>query len=199
MTVGELAKMINEEGWLGDDIYTKTRCKLDVIPCENYDHKKKYSLPVNTSPNLPNDQAISLYPSLCLFEGTDISVGRGTNFPFQVYGHPDFKLMSYTFTPRSMPGKASRPKHMNETCFGKNLSFIEDQKFTLQFLLEAYEMFDKKDEFFNPFFRKLVGNNDVQKLIEQGKSEAEIRKSWQKDVEDFKLLRRKYLLYEDFE
>lgn len=199
MTIGELAKMINEEGWLSDDIYTKTRCKLDVIPCQNYDHSKKYSLPVNPSPNLPNDLAINLYPSLCLFEGTDVSIGRGTNFPFQVYGHPDFKEMSFAFTPKSMPGKASSPKHMNETCYGKNLNYIEDQKFTLQYLLEAYKMFEKKEEFFNPFFRKLVGNDEVQKMIEQGKSETEIRKSWEKDVADFKQLRRKYLLYQDFE
>lgn len=199
MTIGELAKMINEEGWLGDDIYTKKQCKLEVIPCANYLHGKEYILPVNPSPNLPNMQSIHLYPSLCLFEGTVVSVGRGTAYPFQIYGHPKYHLRSFAFRPKSIPGKSSRPKYMGEDCLGWNLIDIDPPNFTLKYLVEAYQAYPDKEEFFNSYFRKLVGNDDIQRWIEEGKSAQLISQSWKKDVEEFKKLRSQYLLYEDFE
>lgn len=199
MTIGELAKMINEEGWLGDDLYSKKRCELEVIPCKNYDHLRDYELPVSPSPNLPNTQSIKLYPSLCLFEGTVISIGRGTHFPFQVYGHPDFKNMPFDFTPRSLPGHASKPKHMNKVCNGKDLRTQDQTKFTFEYLINAYKAFPDKSSFFNPYFRKLVGNDNIQKWIEEGKSAELISKSWLTDIKAFKEKRKKYLLYEDFE
>lgn len=199
MTVGELAKMINEEGWLGDNIYTKARCTLEVIPCQNYSHKDSYPLPVNPSPNLPNEQSISLYPSLCLFEGTDVSIGRGTHFPFQVYGHPEFEKDLFSFTPKSLPGKAKNPKHRDKTCYGYDLRDVENPGFTLKYLVEAYQAFPEKGDFFVPYFQKLIGNGEIQKWIEEGKSAEAISKSWQLDVQKFKELRKKYLLYEDFE
>ncbi len=199
MTVGELARMINEEGWLGDDIYSKKQCVLEVIPCKNYDHLRKYDLPVSPSPNLPNSQSIKLYPSLCLFEGTAISVGRGTHFPFQVYGHPSYTTMSFQFTPRSLPGHASKPKYMNQNCFGKDLRDVNEIGFTLKYLIDAYNAFPDKGKFFNPYFRKLIGNDQIQKWIEDGKSAELISKSWINEIKEFKEIRKKYLLYEDFE
>jgi uncharacterized protein YbbC (DUF1343 family) len=198
MTIGELAYLINEEGWLDEGLYSKKRCDIEVITCSNYDHTKEYILPINPSPNLPNQTSIYLYPSLCLFEGTDISVGRGTHFPFQVYGHP--KLSGpFEFTPRSTPGKASRPKHMDEKCHGYDLRRVEKDQFNLTYLIEAYNAFPDKDNFFNSYFRKLVGNDDIQKWIEEGKSADLIRKSWINEVKLFKEIRKKYLLYKDFE
>ncbi len=199
MTIGELAKMINEEGWLSEDLYSKKRCKLEVIKCKNYDHLREYYLPVSPSPNLPNNQSIKLYPSLCLFEGTAISVGRGTHFPFQVYGHPEFKNMPFDFTPRSLPGHASKPIYMNQICHGQDLRELEADGFTLEYLIEAYNAFPDKSKFFNPYFKKLVGNSNIQKWIEEGKSAELIKKSWINDIKDFKEMRKKYLLYEDFE
>ncbi len=199
LTIGELANMINEEGWLGNDIYNKLRCELEVIKCENYTHSKKYDLPVNPSPNLPNYTAVRLYPSLCLFEGTAISVGRGTGFPFQVYGHPSLTSAPFNFTPKSVPGKALTPIYMGETCRGYDLREKDDTRFTLKYLVDAYSEFPDKSHFFNSFFRKLIGNDDVQKWIEDGKSAELISKSWLLELKEYKTLRKKYLLYEDFE
>jgi len=192
LTVGELAKMINGEGWLKGGI----KSDITVIPVAHWDHSISYSLPIKPSPNLPNDVAIRLYPSLCYFEGTDVSVGRGTYFPFQVYGFPDKKYGEFSFTPVSIVGMSKTPPQQNKECFGKDLRNESlDHQFTLQYLLEAYEVSGKKEEFFNNFFDKLAGNDQLRKDILAGKSESDIRLSWQKDLEAYKNMRAKYLLY----
>lgn len=192
LTVGELAKMINGEGWLKGGI----KSDITVIPVANWDHEIPYSLPIKPSPNLPNDVAIRLYPSLCYFEGTDVSVGRGTYFPFQVYGFPDKKYGEFSFTPVSIVGMSKTPPQQNKECFGKDLRNESlDHQFTLQYLLEAYEVSGKKEKFFNNFFDKLAGNDQLRKDILAGKSESDIRLSWQKDLEAYKNMRTKYLLY----
>lgn len=192
LTVGELAKMINGEGWLKGGI----KSDITVIPVANWDHEIPYSLPIKPSPNLPNDVAIRLYPSLCYFEGTDVSVGRGTYYPFQVYGFPDKKYGEFSFTPVSIVGMSKTPPQQNKECFGKDLRNESlDHQFTLQYLLEAYEVSGKKEKFFNNFFDKLAGNDQLRKDILAGKSESDIRLSWQKDLEGYKNMRAKYLLY----
>lgn len=192
LTVGELAKMINGEGWLKGGI----KSDITVIPVANWDHEIPYSLPIKPSPNLPNDVAIRLYPSLCYFEGTDVSVGRGTYYPFQVYGFPDKKYGEFSFTPVSIVGMSKTPPQQNKECFGKDLRNESlDHQFTLQYLLEAYEVSGKKEKFFNNFFDKLAGNDQLRKDILAGKSESDIRLSWQKDLEAYKNMRAKYLLY----
>lgn len=192
LTVGELAKMINGEGWLKGGI----KSDITVIPVANWDHEIPYSLPIKPSPNLPNDVAIRLYPSLCYFEGTDVSVGRGTYYPFQVYGFPDKKYGEFSFTPVSIVGMSKTPPQQNKECFGKDLRNESlDHQFTLQYLLEAYEVSGKKEKFFNNFFDKLAGNDQLRKDILAGKSESDIRLSWQKDLEAYKNMRTKYLLY----
>lgn len=198
MTVGEYAQMINGEKWLGKN---KT-CTLIVIKCQNYDHKTDYTLPIKPSPNLPNNTAINLYPSLCLFEGTSVSVGRGTEKQFQVFGHPDFdqKKYPYNFIPVPKEG-ASNPKHMGKKCFGKDFSQLDlnqlQGKRTLMLspLLKAYQNFENKEEFFNNFFNKLAGNSSLQQMIKDGKSEEEIKKSWEAGLSTFKNTRKRYLLY----
>ena len=202
MTVGEYAKMVNDEGWLKGSI----QCNLIVIPCDNYDHKTFYELPIKPSPNLPNIRSIYLYPSLCLFEGTVVSAGRGTNKQFQIYGHPEFKIGDFNFTPVSMPG-AKYPKFENEKCNGFDLTqldlkeFKETGRVNLNYLIHFYKNFSNKEEFFlaNKFFDKLAGNSTLRWQIIKGKSEEVIRESWQKDLDAFKKIRKKYLLYPDFE
>ena len=199
MTVGEYAKMVNGQGWLTGG----QQCVLTVIPCENYTHDTTYDLPIKPSPNLPNSRSIYLYPSLCLFEGTQVSVGRGTNTQFQVYGHPDFKNASYEFTPVSMEG-AKYPKHENQRCKGYNLQTIpltdlqQRDRLNLSYLLESYRDFDSKPSFFlkNLFFDKLAGTDKLRLQIIAGKTESEIRDSWQADLKAFNVTRSKYLLYE---
>ncbi len=201
MTMGEYAMMVNGEFWLKDSI----QCDVKVVTLENYDHKSRYELPVLPSPNLPNNVAIQLYPSLCFFEGTIMSVGRGTEFPFQVIGHPDFLLGSFVFTPEDIPDKAMNPPHEGRPCYGFNLSEYEsnavqkDRKLNLFYLLEMYRYFESKGEFFNSFFDKLAGTDRLRKQIEAGETEEMIRQSWQNELNDFKKLRKKYLLYPDFE
>ena len=201
MTIGEYALMLNGEKWLKDSV----QCDLTVIKVKNYTHQTRYTLPIAPSPNLPNMEAIYLYPSLCLFEGTPISIGRGTDSPFQIYGHPDFKETRYSFTPKSIVGKASSPKLMNTLChgfdlrnYGKNMgpSFNEINLF---WLMDAYTRLGKKESFFKPFFHKLAGTKLLSQQIIEGKSEKEIRESWKQDLENFKKIRRKYLLYKDFQ
>lgn len=200
LTVAEYARMINGEGWLNNGI----QCKLKYIPCENYDHNKAYELPIKPSPNLPNILSIYLYPSLCLFEGTIMSVGRGTDFPFQVFGHPAYGNETFSFTPGSNEG-ASNPKYSGIECKGIDLRNIEHeffwdkQRIILDWLIEAYNNMKGKGDFFNSYFSKLSGTQELQKQIESGVSPEEIYKSWEPGLKEYKKIRKKYLLYPDFE
>ncbi|MFQ3332230.1 MAG: hypothetical protein ACI84S_000286 [Thalassomonas sp.] len=189
MTIAEYAKMINRENWI------TTRCKLIVIEMENYTHNTNYDLPIKPSPNLPNSRAVNLYPSLCLFEGTNISVGRGTDFPFQHFGAP-YLESNYSFTPKSGAG-SKYPKHENKACFGTDLRFQENYltAINLNWIVEAYKQCDKKEKFFNNFFDKLAGTDKLRLQIIAGKTAKEIKASWQKGLEDFKEMREEYLLY----
>lgn len=200
MTMGEYARMINGEGWLGDNLV----CRLEVVPCGHYDHSMRYILPVSPSPNLPNMNAIYLYPSTCFFEGTVISEGRGTDFPFEVFGHPQLENCSFAFTPVSIPGKSADPKLKGETCMGVDLRYLRnsrqrDPKINLSWLLFAYENYPEKEAFFIPYFEKLAGTADLRRQIMDGLTADEIRSSWSEDLEAFRKIREKYLLYPDFE
>jgi uncharacterized protein YbbC (DUF1343 family) len=191
LTVGELAGMINGEGWLEGGL----KCELSVIRMENYTHHTPYELPVKPSPNLPNQQSIRLYPSLALFEGTSISVGRGTYMPFQVVGYPDKRFGEFSFMPESIEGMAKYPKHEGKTCYGVDLRNITPPAFTLRYLLDFYRMSDFKEEFFNNFFEKLAGTSELRDQIKAGFDEQEIRLSWQEDLTKYKEMRKVYLLY----
>jgi uncharacterized protein YbbC (DUF1343 family) len=199
MTIGEYAMMINGEKWLGNNL----QCKITVINCVNYTHKSRYVLPVSPSPNLPNQRAVFLYPTLCFFEGTAISVGRGTSKPFQQYGHPLLLNSETSFVPKSMVG-AANPPFVNEVCFGFDLSSHNDVMDSLQegiqldIIINAYNNFPNKELFFNSFFKKLAGNELLQAQIKQGYTSKQIKLSWQTELEHFKQLRKKYLLYDDF-
>ncbi|HAR20714.1 MAG TPA: DUF1343 domain-containing protein [Cytophagales bacterium] len=195
MTMGELANMINAEKWLKDGI----ACSLKVIPCLKYTHSVTYNPPVKPSPNLPNLQAIRLYPSLCLFEGTVVSVGRGTESPFQVIGVPDSSGEGFSFTPKSIPGMAKKPLYEGKKCVGEKLDKVQLKGFDPSYLIKYYQISSEKDKFFNGFFNKLAGNTSLQEQIKQGVSKEEILASWQKDIEKFKAIRKKHLLYPDFE
>ncbi len=197
MTLGELALMVNGEKWLPDG---KT-CDLTVIRCKNYTHKTLYQLPVAPSPNLPTMKSIYLYPSTCLFEATPVSLGRGTTFPFEVYGHPNMKGYTFSFTPRSISG-AKNPPQLNKLCYGVDLRNIPDNEifekgFDLTYVIDAYNNLNMGDHFFRPFFEKLVGVDYIRKMIIDGKSADEIKKMWKGDVEKFRLQRKPYLLYEE--
>lgn len=191
LTVGELAQMINGEHWLKGGI----QCDLKIVPCENYTHQNTYSLPIKPSPNLPNHQAIALYPSLCFFEATIVSVGRGTETPFQVFGHPSWET-NYSFTPTSTAG-ATNPPLKNQVCYGYNLSDSLVNGFTLSYLIQAYENTPDKTAFIasNSFFNKLVGNDLLSKQLSDGLTEKTIRKTWEPALSDYKTLRLKYVLY----
>ena len=194
LTVGELALMINGEKWLNNGV----QCDLEVITMKNYNHSVDYSLPVKPSPNLPNDQSIKLYPSLCLFEGTTMSIGRGTYFPFQVIGYPDPAMGEFTFRPESIEGMAKNPKHEGKTCYGVDLrtkSFSGG--LSLQYLLHFYEKYNNKDSFFNNYFNTLVGNKELMQQIKAGLDEESIRLTWVNDLNDYRNLRKKYILYPD--
>ena len=194
LTVGELAKMINGEKWLEG----QRQANLTVIPMANYDHDMPYDLPVKPSPNLPNAQAIALYPSICFFEGTDVSVGRGTPTPFQVIGSPYYQKKDFSFTPVSTPG-ATNPPHKDVKCYGKDLTKVEvADKVDLAYLLDMYQHSSNKDKFFNNFFEKLAGTTKLRQQVIAGKTEAEIRASWEPALSNYKTLRKKYLLYPDF-
>ena len=193
LTIGEYAKMINEEGWLND----KVKSKLHVVELKNYDRQSEYDLPIIPSPNLPNKKSINLYPSLCLFEGTNISVGRGTNLQFQIYGSPflNKEKNDFQFNPTKNSG-SKYPKHENKLCYGKNLSLTERlNEFNLEFILKAYKDSSNKSEFFNNYFIKLAGVDDLKNQIISGYSQQEIKESWQKKLENYKLMRKKYLIY----
>ena len=193
MTVGEYAKMINGEGWLSKGV----QCDLKVIPVENYTHQTAYELPIKPSPNLPNATAINLYPSLCLFEGTNVSMGRGTELQFQIFGSPFLKSVdySYEFTPKPNVG-AKYPVYENKICTGLNLKNHSNlSQIELKWLLDAFQNTENKAEFFNPFFTKLAGQKLLQKQIEMGMNSDQIRDSWKTDLKRYKLLRVPYLLY----
>lgn len=191
MTIGEYAQMVNGEKWLKDGV----QCKLTVIPCLDYNRKMDYSLPVKPSPNLPNDQSINLYASLCLFEGTNVSMGRGTEKQFQIYGSPFLTKTNFSFTPKPNFG-AKDPLYNGKECFGEDLTaYPKLKQLELKWLLKAYQNTSDKTKFFNGFFTKLAGTKKLQQQIESGTSEEMIRKSWVKDLEAFKKMRIKYLLY----
>jgi len=193
MTIGEYAQMINGEKWLENGI----QCKLEVIPCSNYDKTMHYSLPVKPSPNLPNDQSINLYASLCFFEGTNVSVGRGTNKQFQIYGSPNLPRMSFSFTPEPNEG-AKDPLYNGRKCNGEDLSQLKPiEGIQLTWLLNAYQKTNKKEEFFNSFFTNLAGNKSLESQIKQGLNEKQIKATWLSGIEDFKKTRNKYLIYKD--
>ncbi|TDE03622.1 exo-beta-N-acetylmuramidase NamZ family protein [Flavobacterium sandaracinum] len=191
MTIGEYAQMINGEKWLKQGI----QCQLTVIPCLNYNRNLNYSLPVKPSPNLPNDQAVALYASLCLFEGTNVSVGRGTEKQFQIYGSPYLPNNAFSFIPKPNLG-AKNPLYNGVQCFGEDLSTqTKVNQLELKWLLKAYNSTLDKAKFFNSFFTKLVGTKNLQRQIENGISEKEIRESWKDDLEKFKKMNEKYLIY----
>ncbi len=191
MTIGEYAQMINGEKWLAN----QKVAVLNVIKCKNYSHQKEYSLPIKPSPNLPNDQSINLYPSLCFFEGTDVSVGRGTNQQFQIYGSPEFYGMPYQFTPVSNEG-AKIPKNQGKICYGEDLTQASRvNHLELKWLMKAFEVSKDKTNFFNSFFVKLAGTQKLQHQIESGLTIDAIQQSWQSDLNKFKEVRKKYLLY----
>lgn len=195
MTLGELALMINGEGWLTD----KRKCELTVIPCKNYKHSTLYELPIPPSPNLPNIKSIYLYPSTCFFEGTVMSLGRGTSLPFQVYGHPDYKGSNYSFTPQSISG-AKNPPLLGKKCYGVDLSdtddkYIRKQGIDLSYVIDAYKNLNIGNKFFTSFFDLLAGCSYVREMIEQGCDADEIKARWQDDVTKFKKQRAPYLIY----
>ncbi len=194
MTLGEYAQMINGEGWLSGSL----TCELIVVKCINYSHEKTFDVKIPPSPNLPNMNSIYWYPSICLFEGTSISVGRGTQLPFQMIGHPSLEKYKKTFSPRSMKG-AKRPKLMGKACFGIELEKFNASRPTeldLTFLKKFYDEYPVKTKYFNAFFNKLAGNDVLKKQIIQGMPIEDIRESWQKELNLFKETRRKYLLYD---
>lgn len=199
MTLGELAQMINGEGWLKGEM----QCDLTVIECVNYTHEDLYNLPVAPSPNLPTMESVYLYPSLCLFEPTVVSVGRGTDYPFEVYGYPGMPYGSFAFTPESRPGKSLHPKHEGTLCTGQRLSelarfyFQANRRLYLQWLIGNYEIYPDKESFFTSpkFFDKLAGTSELRKQLDAGATEEEIRSSWQSDLQAFQVLRKKYLIY----
>ena len=196
LTTGEMAQMINNEGWLESE-----KCNLKIIRNENYSHRDIYELPIKPSPNLPNDRSIELYPSLCLFEPTVISIGRGTTYPFQVIGFPDSTYGQFSFTPVSIEGMSKYPKHENKTCYGIDLRSSSDNSiFSLSLLIKYYNIYGGGESFFTSpgFFDKLAGSDKLRLQILAGKSMAEIEASWQDELNEYKIMRKKYLLYDDF-
>lgn len=198
LTIGEYSMMVNGENWLENG----KMCKLTVIPLKEYTHRMIVELAQNPSPNLKSWKAVYLYPSVCLFEGTVMSVGRGTEFPFEVYGHPELKELGFQFIPQKMSG-ASDPKFLGQKCYGERLSAFASNYATnpgrlhLDWLIRAYQLFGQKTLFFNTYFNLLAGNTRLRQQIEAGMSEAAIRKSWESDLQAYKKIRAKYLLYPD--
>ena len=192
MTVGEYAKMINGENWISQ------RCDLIVIEMENYTHDMHYDLPIKPSPNLPNSRSINLYPTLCLFEGTTISIGRGTDYPFQHFGAP-YLESNYSFTPKSVEG-SKYPKHENIECFGTDLRFQDNYltSINLNWIINSYNNYPDKEKFFTNFFDKLAGTDKLRLQIIEGKTSKEIKESWKEDLDKFKIVRKKYILYEHY-
>jgi len=194
LTMGEIALMAQGEGW-------SKRCDVEVVRCDGYTHQSRYQIPIAPSPNLPTQHSIYLYPSTCLFEGTVCSLGRGTDAPFEVYGHPDYRGSEFSFTPRSVAG-AKNPPLKDQKCYGVDLRGVEDEAviaagFNLEYVIDAYRNLGLGEKFFTRMFLLLTGVDYVRDMIIAGHSAAEIRARWQEDVEKFKVLRRKYLLYEE--
>jgi uncharacterized protein YbbC (DUF1343 family) len=197
-TVGELAQMINGEKWHK----AAGKCDLQVIPVQNYTHSTKYEMPVRPSPNLPNYLSVRLYPSLCFFEATSVSVGRGTNFPFQVLGGLNKNLGDFRFTPKNIPGVAVNPLNEGKVCYGVDLRWlIEAPKFTLKYFIDFYNKYENKSDFLTRenWFNLLAGNDELIFQIRKGKSETEIFEALKPELEKYKSIRKKYLLYPDFE
>ena len=197
LTLAEYARMMNGEGWLKNH----EQCKLQIIKIANYTHRSRYTLPVNPSPNLNTEKSILLYPSVCLFEGTVLSCGRGTQFPFLLIGHPDLKeRYTYSFTPVSIPGMSEKPPLKDKLCYGINLKnydsnkIYQDGMLDLSWLIELYKAFPDKAHFFNAYINKLCGTSDLKKQIEAGKSGEEIRSSWEPALGNYKSMRKKYLV-----
>jgi uncharacterized protein YbbC (DUF1343 family) len=197
MTIGEYAQMINEEGWLSNRMI----CDLNIVSLENYNHSTPYQLPVKPSPNLTTMNAVYLYPSLCLFEGTIVSVGRGTDFPFEVFGHPAFKGFSFSFIPRRVVGMSLNPPYKDQNCLGVDLrDFYETHpkmfgRINLSWLFMAYKNLGSQASFFNDYFDKLAGTSLLREQISNDIPESEIRKTWETRLSEFKEIRKKYLLY----
>lgn len=219
MTIGEYAMMLTGENWLSEKANQINAYNVSTIPtadtpfhvmvlkCKNYSHTTKYQLPIPPSPNLKDMKSIYLYPSTCFFEGSVLSEGRGTDKPFQVFGYPGYPKNMFSFTPQPNEG-AKQGKWFNQKCYGWSIKGTEEEilhrlngKIQLQYLLEAYKLFPGKDSFFlkNNFINKLAGNNQLAKQVKEGKTESEIRRSWEPQLSEFKKIRKKYLLYEDFE
>lgn len=191
MTIGEYAQMINGEKWLANSI----KCDLTIIPLKNYTHQTTYELTIRPSPNLPNKQSIALYPSLCLLEPTRVSIGRGTDLQFQVYGHPGFPKTDFSYVPKSNFG-SKNPKHKGQICYGENLTTVNPpSKIELKWLMNAYSDFPEKDLFFLKGFERISGVSNLKKQLIGGASEKTIRNSWTDDLNKFKKTRIKYLLY----
>lgn len=195
LTMGEIAVMTNGEGWLKGG----KKVPLTVIKCRNYTHQSRYELPIAPSPNLPNMKSIYLYPSTCYFEATPVSLGRGTDKPFQIYGHPNMKGYSFSFTPRSVDG-AKNPPQLNRLCYGVDLTNLSNEEIiakgiNLEYVIDAYNNLNMDDYFFRSFFEKLIGDGNIRKMIKAGKSADEIKATWADDVEKFKKQRKPYLLY----
>ena len=191
MTIGEYAKMINGEGWLNNSI----NCKLKVIPLKNYTHKSNYIIPLRPSPNLPNKKSIELYPSLCLLEPTVISVGRGTEMQFQIYGNPKFPKSEFKFTPKPNFG-SKNPKHNGVLCYGKDLrNTKKGNKINIKWLIESYNKYPDKKNFFLNGFDRISGDSSLKKQIISGWNHIQIRRTWNEKLEKFKIIRKKYLIY----
>ncbi|CAN5220178.1 DUF1343 domain-containing protein [soil metagenome] len=199
LTIGEYAQMINGQGWLNNGV----KCELEIIKLKNYDHHTFYEVPVDPSPNLPDMKSVYLYPSICLFEGTKVNEGRGTYKPFQQFGTPTFTSGNHQFTPKPIPGLSADPKFNGKVCYGYDLSKIsleelqKTKEINLFYLLEFYRNSNEKDKFFEPSFDLLAGSDQLRKQIISGKTEQEIKASWQQGLAHFKETRRKYLLYEE--
>ena len=192
LTVGELARMINGEGWLENGV----KCDFEIIPLRHWTHQDTYSLPVKPSPNLPNDQAVKLYPSLCLFEGTVISVGRGTEIPFLIIGNPEFKDMPFSFVPRPMPGMSNEPPQKGKTCYGLDLRNVKvEPRINLKYLIDFYNKYPDKEKFFIGSFDRLAGTPVLKEQIKKGFTEDQIRATWQEGLATYREMRKKYLLY----
>ncbi len=194
LTMGEIAVMAHGEGW-------SKKCDVQVVRCENYTHQSRYELPISPSPNLPTQHSIYLYPSTCLFEGSVCSLGRGTDAPFEIYGHPNYKGSSFEFTPRSVAG-AKNPPLKDKLCYGVDLRGITDEAviaagFNLEYVIDAYRNLDMGEKFFTRMFLLLTGVDYIKEMIMAGHSAAEIRARWQDDVARFKEQRRPYLLYDE--
>jgi len=197
LTIGEYAMMINGEGWLKN----RQVCKLTVVPCLNYTHDSLYKLPVKPSPNLASMNAIYLYPSLGLFEGTEMSIGRGTEFPYEVLGSPSGNESLFSFTPVPINGMSRNPKFENTRCYGLDLrtagiNIIRNKEINIQWLIDSYMQSSEKEIFFNPYFEKLAGTPVLREQVKSGLTVSQIRKSWKKELKHFKKMRKKYLLYE---